>query len=260
MALPSHGSEGPRTRSEFGSTPEACSIKPIRSRVRPLLWLRADRVNISNGPVIALGTVLNWPDQSGNGSNAVPPSSSDGPMSFKDGPNCKPIISFNPGQKLTFNLPINGWTGMTVLLASQVYANAGASGTNQALLWNQTAPGGTTYFTPSQTHTYFQFGTTQANNQQSYAPPFDIGGDFSITTAMHNGTTDSLYVNGLLVLQQSGKLPSIAGASATASIGAGLGNTFFTGNIGEILVYDRALSTQERETIEHYLATKYGVK
>jgi hypothetical protein len=170
------------------------------------------------------------------------------------------VVSFNGVQRLGFNLSINGWTGMTVFMASQAYADASSSGTNQALLWNQTATGGVTFFTPSQTHTYFRFGTTQTNNQPVYTRPFNIGGDFSVTTAIHNGSTDSLYVNGLLVLQQGGKLSSIAGTSASAIIGAGLSNTSFTGNIGEILVYDRVLTRQEQETVEHYLMSKYGVE
>lgn len=244
-------------RIDSGAVPDPANQVP-RSGLKQ--WLRADRVNITTGPVIALGNVISWPDQSGNGSDAIPPNQSLAPMSFKDGPHCKPVVSFNGGQRLGFNLPINGWTGMTVFMASQAYADASGSGTNQALLWNQTAAGGVTSFTPAQTHTYFRFGTTQANNQPVYTRPFNIGGDFNVTTAIHNGSTDSLYVNGLLVLQQSGKLLSIAGASAGATIGAGLNNTSFTGNIGEILIYDRVLNTQERELVEHYLLSKYGVE
>jgi concanavalin A-like lectin/glucanase superfamily protein len=97
------------------------------------------------------------------------------------------------------------------------------------------------------------------NNQPIYTRPVDIGGDFSITTALHNTHTDSLYVNGLLVLQQGGKYPAISGSSPTAMIGAGPNNNRFTGNIGEILIYDRALSASERQLVEHYLRIKYGV-
>ena len=244
-------------RIDSGAVPDPANQVP-RSGLKE--WLRADRVNITSGPVVALGNVISWPDQSGNGSDAVPPNPSLSPVSFKDGSHCKPVVSFNGGQRLGFNLPVNGWTGMTVFMASQAYADASSSGTNQALLWNQTATGGATFFTPSQTHTYFRFGTTQTNNQPVYTRPFNIGGDFSVTTAIHNGSTDSLYVNGLLVLQQGGKFSSIAGASASATIGAGLSNTSFTGNIGEILVYDRVLNRQEQETVEHYLMSKYGVE
>ncbi|HEX6545393.1 MAG TPA: LamG-like jellyroll fold domain-containing protein [Bryobacteraceae bacterium] len=244
-------------RIDSGSVPDPANQLP-RNGLKE--WLRADRVNITTEPVIALGNVIRWPDQSGNGSDAVPPNPSLAPISFKDGSHCKPVVSFNGVQRLGFNLSINGWTGMTVFMASQAYADASSSGTNQALLWNQTATGGVTFFTPSQTHTYFRFGTTQTNNQPVYTRPFNIGGDFSVTTAIHNGSTDSLYVNGLLVLQQGGKLSSIAGTSASAIIGAGLSNTSFTGNIGEILVYDRVLTRQEQETVEHYLMSKYGVE
>jgi hypothetical protein len=119
---------------------------------------------------------------------------------------------------------------------------------------------GNEFFSPSQTNAFFRFGTTQVNNQPVYARPVNIGGDFSLTTAIHDSNTDSLFVNGILVLKQQGKHAAISGTVPTATIGAGLNNTFFTGNIGEILIYDRALSDGEREIVEHYLAVKYGVR
>jgi hypothetical protein len=244
-------------RVDSGAVPDPAKRVPTSGLME---WLRADRVNINPGSESNAGQVISWPDQSGHHADATPPNASAAPFSMKDGPNCKPVISFNGQQSLGFNLPINGWTGMTVFLAAQSYADAPAWYGNQALLWNETASWGRTFFTPSQTHVFFRFGTTQANNQPIYNRPFNIGGDFGVITAIHGGNTDTLFVNGVLALLQAGKFSSIAGTSATASIGGGTNNTFFTGNIGEILVYNRALSTTEREAVEHYLITKYGVQ
>jgi hypothetical protein len=242
-------------RVESGSGPDLSKQIPKNGLQE---WLRADRVNFLPIPINA-GSVVSWPDQSGNGSDGAPPTSSSSPILLLDAPNCTPVVSFNGSQLLKFNLPINGWTGMTVFLAAQSYADSAGWWANQALFWNETARWGTTFFTPSQTHAFFRFGTTQVNNQPVYTRPIDIGGDFTVTTATHNTQTDSLYVNGLLVLQQGGKDLAISGTAPTATIGAGLNSAFFTGNIGEILIYDRALSASEREVVEHYLITKYGV-
>jgi hypothetical protein len=247
-------------RVESGSGPDPSKQIPTSGLKE---WLRGDRTNF--GPSVGpynVGNVTSWPDQSGNGSDAVPPNGSLGPLRLQAGPNCTPVVSFDQFQpnQLNFNLPINGWTGMTVFLAGQSYADAGGWWENQALFWNETALWGATFFTPSQTNMFFRFGTTQVGNQPIYARPANIGGDFTVTTAIHNTNTDSLYVNGVLALRQGSKYPAISGTSPTATIGAGLNNTFFTGNIGEILIYDRALGARERALVEHYLMTKYGVQ
>jgi hypothetical protein len=221
-------------------------------------WLRADHVN-AHLLGEDFGVVDSWPDQSGHGSDAFPPTSAAAPAVGIDGPYCTAVVSFDFQNQLNFNLPINGWTGMTVFLASQSYADAGGWWENQPLIWGETEPWGSTFFTPSQTNAFFRFGTTQVNNQPVYARPVDIGGSFTVTTAVRDGNTDSLFTNGVLALQQQGKHPAIAGTTPSATIAAGLLNTFFTGNIGEILIYDRALSGTERETVEHYLISKFGV-
>ena len=239
-------------RIETGADP---AVKLPQQGLRE--WLRADTTNlVPYGPYGS--PLVSWPDQSGHGSDAYPPNPTSAPYSLSDGPNCTQVIAFN-NSRLNFNLPINGWTAMTVFLASQSFADAGGWWENQPLFWGETQPWGATFFTPSQTNAFFRFGTTQANNQPIYSRPLNIGGDFSVTTAVHDATTDSLYINGLLALRQSGKHAAISGATPTATIGAGLSDTFFTGNIGEILVYDRALTVDERALVEHYLMNKFGV-
>jgi hypothetical protein len=181
-------------------------------------WLRADHVNI-NGLGQDFGVVASWPDQSGHGSDALPPTFALAPAVSTDGPNCTAVISFNPPNQLNMNLPINGWTSMTVFLASQSYADAGGWWQNQALFWGETQPWGATFFTPSQTNAFFRFGTTQVNNQPIYSRAVDIGGSFTVTTAIHDGNTDSLFTNGVLSLRQQGKRSAITGTVPTATIG-----------------------------------------
>jgi hypothetical protein len=148
---------------------------------------------------------------------------------------------------------------MTVFMASQAYDDSPGWWQNQALLWPESQDWGTTFFTPSQSNLFFRFGTTQENNQPIRPRVSPLGGDFSITTAVHDGMTDSLWVNGQLALRQGGKQAAIAGTLPNALIGSGLLGTYFTGNIGEIIIYDRALTDAERETVQHYLTGKYGV-
>ncbi len=43
-----------------------------------------------------------------------------------------------------------------------------------------------------------------------------------------------------------------------ALLGVGSLDTTFNGNIGETIIFDRALTQAEREAVQHYLTAKYG--
>jgi hypothetical protein len=243
-------------RVESGSAPDGSSQVPLNGLKA---WYRADKPGAavpvgSSGPV----AVSAWPDQSGNGNNANVPNGGSAPTSTLDGANCTPVLSFNGRQSLNFNLPVSGWSGMTVILASQAYADGNGS-SNAALFWNQTEGWGETFVSPFQTSVWYRFGTGHSGYTPNYSRPLNVGGDFSVTTTMHTTMLDSLWLNGTLAQQQGAESAEITGSAMTGSIGSGHGNTFFTGNIGEILIYDRALSDTERENVEHYLIAKYGV-
>src|SRR5262249_28361938 len=59
-------------------------------------------------------------------------------------------------------------------------------------------------------------------------------------------------------MSQSGKVSAIAGTRDTATIGRGFNTgTYFPGDIAEILVYSRALSSTERSSVDRYLNGRY---
>jgi hypothetical protein len=222
------------------------------------LWLRADAGTVLNGSTVSV-----WTDQSPNGANATQASATNQPTLVPAAMNGQPVLRFNGTSSfLTFNLPINGWTGATMILVS---ANSpGVSGNwngvdNAALFWNETTSWGATNLSPFQQYVKYRFGTTQPNNLPAYTRPSSIGNAASLTAAIKDGTNESLYVNGTLVLAQSGKLAAISGTQSTGELGAGYNNTYFAGDIAEVLVYNRALSDPERQQVEQYLLAKYGV-
>src|SRR5262249_41727169 len=97
-------------------------------------------------------------------------------------------------------------------------------------------------------------------NRSSYLRPASVGSAFTLSSAIKNGTTESLFVNGTQVLNLGGKLPTIAGCQPVANVGRGYDNdTFFAGDIAEILIYNRALTTAERQQTEQILNNKYGL-
>ncbi len=84
-----------------------------------------------------------------------------------------------------------------------------------------------------------------------------------VISAVYQGNTSTVavYVNGA-----AEAFPSLGGASpATPTSSLFIGGTSVTagnwsGFISEIIVYDRPLKTEERQSIERYLGKKYGIR
>ncbi len=216
-------------------------------------WLRADTST-------AFGSST-WKDQSGNGHDATPGTVA--PTLTADGRNCQPAWSFSNNAYFNFDLPIAGWKQMTIFMIAKASTDGPAANLysqNSAILWTENQNWGNTFLTPYQTHASARFGTTQVGNNLAYVRPAGgIGQDFTSTRAVHDNGTDSLYVNGMLVFSQAGKLSALGGVTGAGTIGEGINHTFFDGEISELLVYDRVLSNDEAAAVENYLSTKYGL-
>ncbi len=223
------------------------------------LWLRSE-----SAPSPFAGTVASWPDQSGNGNDATQTVEANQPSGVQgDGNACQPAFLFGGNQYFNFNLPIDGWGQMTIFMVAKSSVDPPASSwpsEASAIFWNENAYWGNTFVTPYQKSVPFRFGTTQVGNQPVYQRPITIGQDFTITRAVHDGTTDSLYVNGLMALSQTNKLDALSGTTGAGYIGRGINNTYFQGEISEILVYNRVLSVDEANSVESYLRNKFGTR
>jgi hypothetical protein len=210
-----------------------------------------------------VGDASSWPDQSGNHHDATQTVALNQPGQVQgDGNTCQPAFAFSGNQYFNFNLPIDSWQQMTIFLVAKALVNPSHAGPSQAsaIFWNENANWGNTFVSPYQTSVPFRFGTTQAGNEPIYNRAVTIGQDFTVTRAVHDGGFDSLYVDGLLALRQANKLPVLSGTTGAAYLGRGLDNTYFKGEISEVLVYDRVLSAEEAASVESYLRNKFGTR
>jgi hypothetical protein len=106
---------------------------------------------------------------------------------------------------------------------------------------------------------YFEVG----NNTNSYATIGNTSTDWQYLTMVFDGTQTGnsnrlkCYINGsLLSVSYNGTIPSTSGPSNSVfSIGnsQGIGGNYSDGNISQVLIYNRALSTTE--VLQNYLAT-----
>jgi hypothetical protein len=219
------------------------------------LWLRADAGVRQNGQAIE-----SWSDQSGSGNNVVQARSGNRPTLVPNVVHGLPVVRFNgSNQFMNFQLPVNGLPGMTIMLVSSSASdkNGAWNGTDSSpITWNETGNWGSVALNPLQRYVKFRFGTGQVNNLPVYTRTSSAKTDFSLSTVIKNGSAESLFINGQSALTLAGKLPKISRASASANIGKGY-TGYFAGDIAEVLVYTRALSTAERQAVEGYLLSKY---
>jgi hypothetical protein len=177
-------------------------------------------------------------------------------------PTCRPVYSFTGNEYLDFNRSINGWTQMTIVLVAKADQTPPTLYTSQnsAIFWQENQTWGNTYLSPYAGYVTWRFGTTKTNTDHIYTRPRTSGGDLDITMAVHDGGTESLWINGERVQEFSGNLSSLRGTTGAAVLGEGLNGTPFNGRIAEVLVWNRTLTDTERVAVDHYLKTKYGVR
>ena len=127
------------------------------------------------------------------------------PTLEKNAVNGLPAVNFDGTDDfMTFTLPIDGLTGMTIILVSAATQDVEPPWpycANAAIFWNETASWGTAHLTPLQSGVWLRFGTGQTQPlpvQYQYKSP--IGEKFTIAAAVMDGITDYLYINGELVL------------------------------------------------------------
>jgi hypothetical protein len=255
LSISDNDSGSPQTvsLSGTGTNPSGGGDLPTNLPTGMILWLA------NNAGVVTSGNgVSAWDDQSGNGNSAFQPSAANQPA-LVHGDGGQNALAFNGSSTFMSipSLPIDGATGMSVFLVS---ANSTEHpmwyGHYAFLWWPETGWWGTTYFGSYQTSSHFRFGTGQAANEPSYQMLFTRTNAFGLSEWMHSGTTDSMWLNGQSVASYPGKLQSINNVGNTAFLGHS-NNTFYPGDVSELIVYSRALSTSERQAIEQYLMKKY---
>jgi hypothetical protein len=203
-----------------------------------------------------------WLDFSNNGHDATQTNPAIQPATVFDGPNCRRTVVFTNNAFLNFTLPISGWSQMTVFLVAKSNTDSapGQFGSfDAAIFWNENQLWGNTFVSPYWTNVAFRFGTTEVGNTPNYKRPATVGGDFTLTTAVHDQSTDSLWVNGTKVFHRTGNLTALGGTDGTGFLGRGVNNSYFNGEIGEVLVYNRVLNNQEMQAVTGYLETKFGL-
>jgi hypothetical protein len=225
------------------------------------VWLRADAITgLSDGDPVAA-----WTDQSGNTNNAAQVASGNRPTYQTSGLNGLPTLRFD-GVDDHFLIASNAGLEPQALsiFAVVVPTTAGHPHGRDVFVMNHTAAppyasygidlvGGNTWQMVSSHNGIF---TPRPGSATTLGQPDLLSGVWNA------GPNMTLHVDGAQTMT-SNVTGSIAYNGDPISVGTwlgGLATNSFGGDIAEILFYDTALSTDDRQLVEGHLGWKYGLQ
>jgi len=214
------------------------------------LWLDGD-----DEPTItkSANAVSQWDDKSGNGRNATQATGAAQPIYTVGGMNGLPILRFDGvDDLLSYDGTFLVGTDYTVTVVEQ----------RRSSVSNNFAFGGTTAFLNRNLHAgwlnssnirHAQFGTGYDMSVPAFTVPIP-----TYHTYTHNSVSGKVtYENGTQ-LGSSANTDDLA-IYAGAAICGFLTTVFATLDIGEVIIYDRTLSDEERGKLNQYLSLKWSI-
>lgn len=230
------------------------------------LWLdAADTATISSDA----SSVIEWRDKSGNARHATQPTIANRPRYDVATINGRNTLSFTA--TLSHHLLVdsiasifNGTsTPFTVMYAGS-YTNTSGLTTSFVSASNLTNADYFQYFGYSSA---YQFAAHRRSGSSGVTNTIQSGvaNDQNNGVVGHSftGSQAQIYYNGTSIATGSYANTAAMGSNLTAATIGGLRRTtnslFVTGNLGEIVVRNTALSTKDRQLLEGYLAWKWGI-
>jgi hypothetical protein len=213
------------------------------------LWLKADAgISASGSDVTA------WADQSGNGNNAT---MYNNPQLIASALNTKPVISFDGSTNYgSFPISLTFDTPRTIFIVGKYNdINRGQEGFI-ALLENVNFDLGYVFRDNGSQQTNYYVNYDEA--VQASAPLTTSVANYHIVTINHSSSSNSnMGINGTF---GSGVTLDVAPVSdGVIAVRNTNPDEYASINIAEIIIYNRALTTPERQQVEAYLNTKYAI-
>jgi hypothetical protein len=215
-----------------------------------LLWLKADTGVVPQSPSNSVET---WFDQSGNYNNATQDTTNNQPFYVTNALNGLPAVKFNGNQYLVFpNTFLSGTTGLEALVVLKVATNPPSAVQS---IWGWGDSSSPSYYPNTSGEISDDFGSTTLYNIGAPLQPltqyhlYNVSGSNGSWTAWINGE-----------LQSSTNVNTYGFWDGIWYLGAGKdADNPFSGDIAEVLVFNRTLSPDERDTVGGYLTAKYGL-
>ena len=230
----------------------AQATTPVSGTSMPLgnlaLWLKADAGLLQGGTNTPVSL---WADQSGNGNHATQPTGTSQPLWIPGAIGDRPVVRFN-GTNSYFNLPnfLTGATGEEAFVVLKVAANPPSV---RQSLWDM-GSGAIEYYPYTDGTIQESFGVQATYILGNSAQPLTQYHVYQVSSQTNNWAA---WINGLLLYQTTNTTYHY---SSSPLLGKFSGySTYFAGDIAEVLIFNRGLTTGERLTVNSYLNSKYGL-
>ncbi|MDI1248811.1 MAG: hypothetical protein PSV13_08110 [Lacunisphaera sp.] len=222
-------------------------------------WFRADQGVVKDGD----NKVSQWTDVSGHGIHVVQLSDPNQQPVFTAGAmNSQPALEYaQSGSALRTPGPVdvlNGGNDLTVIMVAKPGVEQSGYGSMLDFSPNEYALGWNLGPWGSPSNQVRLLWTNAERSEYGNTPLAQMtAGQVQVLSAVKSGTTASTYLNGLV----QGTAEGAAGLwAAVEHLGVGChssGGSSYIGQIAEVLVYNRALTNNERADIEQALMAKY---
>ncbi len=216
------------------------------------LWLKAD----SGLAEIGTNTPVNlWQDQSGNRNDATQLTGTNQPLWVAAAINGYPVIQFN-GTNSYFNLPnfLNGATQAEAFVVLNVVTNTPS---NPQSLW-QMGSSGSSLYPNADGQIVDDFGSASANTMSTVQSLTQ----YHMYEAVSQPNDWVAWINGNLLYQTSNNTVEFWPDPILGALYDSYDDivyNYFAGNIAEVLVFNRTLTADERDTVGAYLFSKYNL-
>jgi len=217
----------------------------------PTVWLRADAGVTTN----ASGQVSAWNDQSGNNNNATQSTQNKQPTLAAGAINGRPVVRFNAASNvdLTFPNPLFGTTQAEAFVVLKTGSDMPAGGEG---LWRVGGSGsGGLAYPDSSGNIVDDFGSTIARQVGNPAQPLDQYHMYNVSGGANQW---SASINGVV---QSSATINTYGVWSESPLHLGWNRSFayLNGDIAEVLIFTRVLTSAERDSMYGYLNGKYAL-
>lgn len=203
-----------------------------------LVWLKADALSLNDGDAVS-----SWTDSSGNGTHATQGTALLRPVFKTSILNSLPILRFNGSQYLQTGTFSGGqpatFFAVPKFSGSPQFAFDGVGASNRNAMWSNSG--------------------SRALYAGSILNGSSATANFEVWSAIFNSTSSTLWVNGTSDATGDIGTQNLTNGLVVGAAGDPVGGGGLNGDLAEVIIYNSALSSTNRQLVEDYLGAKYGI-
>ena len=208
------------------------------------------------------GRVSAWGNIGDTTTSAVQAEEKAQPILVENAYGGQPVIRFDGvDDTMSFELDMDGKKAVTMIAVSAYRGSETGTGDKNCLIYfDEDGSWGKTFISPLADSVSWRYGTGQSDNNNVYQREKGVENQFTVSAVVKDGAEEILYVDGKKALVGIDKRDALANNTAIGQL-----CTYYFGNmfhyaqydLAELMIFDRALTSEEIGNIQAYLNLKY---